>query len=176
LNHYEQLQHSTQHDIDSLFTIVLPDHSLYPYPGRISVIDRAVDPQTGTIRVRLVFPNPKSDLRAGMSCVVRVHNLERTPQIVIPARAVVEQMGEFFVFVAKDTAMPGGSADTSHIPKLRAVQEKVETGQTIGSTILIKSGLNDGDRIVVDGVQALHDGSLITTANRQGPGQPGRGR
>jgi membrane fusion protein (multidrug efflux system) len=176
LNHYEQLQHSTQHDIDSLFTIVLPDHSLYPYPGRISVIDRAVDPQTGTIRVRLVFPNPKFDLRAGMSCVVRVHNLERTPQIVIPARAVVEQMGEFFVFVAKDTAMPGGSADTSHIPKLRAVQEKVETGQTIGSTILIKSGLNDGDRIVVDGVQALHDGSLITTANRQGPGQPGRGR
>jgi membrane fusion protein (multidrug efflux system) len=53
---------------------------------------------------------------------------------------------------------------------------KVETGQTIGSNIIIKSGLHDSDKLVVDGVQALHDGSPITTANRMGPGQPGRGR
>lgn len=164
LNNYEKLQREKQHQLDSLFTIVLPDHSIYPFTGRISVIDRAVDPQTGTIRVRLEFPNAKLDLRAGMSCVVRVHNLERTPQVVIPARAIVEQMGEYFVYIAKqDTA-------------LRAVQIKVETGQTIGSNILIRSGLKEGDRIVVDGVQALHDGSPITTANRQGPAQTGRGR
>jgi len=84
LNHYEQLQKEKQHQLDSLFTIVLPDHSIYSHTGKISVIDRAVDPQTGTIRVRLEFNNPKLDLRAGMSCVVRVHNLEQTPQIVIP--------------------------------------------------------------------------------------------
>ncbi len=164
LNHYEGLQHDKQHRLDSLFTIILPDHSIYPHTGKISVIDRAVDPQTGTIRVRLEFTNPKLDLRAGMSCVVRVHNLEQTPQIVIPSRAIVEQMGEYFVYLAqKDSA-------------LKAVQVKVETGQTIGGNILIRSGLKDGDNIVVDGVQALHDGSPITTANRQGPAQPGRGR
>lgn len=164
LNHYEELQRKNQHQLDSLFTIVLPDHSVYPFTGKISVIDRAVDPQTGTIRVRLVFPNPKSDLRAGMSSVVRVHNLEKAPQVLIPARAVVEQMGEYFVYIGKQDSV------------LKAVQVKVETGQTIGSNIIIKSGLKDGDRIVVDGVQALHDGSPITTANRVGPSQPGRGR
>jgi membrane fusion protein (multidrug efflux system) len=172
LNHYEQLQREKQHQLDSLFTILLPDHSIYPHTGKISVIDRAVDPQTGTIRVRLEFTNPKLNLRAGMSCVVRVHNLEQTPQIVIPARAIVEQMGEYFVYMAKDTA----ADSTAGQSKLKAEQVKVETGQTIGSNILIRSGLKEGDRIVVDGVQALHDGSPITTANRQGPGQPGRGR
>jgi len=164
LNHYEELQRDKQHKLDSLFTIVLPDHSVYSHLGKISVIDRAVDPQTGTVRVRLEFSNPKLDLRAGMSCVVRVHNLEQTPQVLIPSKAIVEQMGEYFVYLAKkDTA-------------LKAIQVKVETGQTIGSNTLIKSGLKDGDKIVVDGVQALHDGSPITTANRQGPAQPGRGR
>jgi len=161
LNHYEQLQRSKQHELDSLFTIILPDHSLYPHTGKISVIDRAVDPQTGTIRVRLEFTNPKQDLRAGMSCVVRVHNLEQTPQVLIPARAVVEQMGEYFVYIAKKDST------------LKAVQVKVETGQTIGSNIIVKAGLHDSDRLVVDGVQALHDGSPITTANTMGPGAPG---
>lgn len=161
LNHYQQLQRSKQHELDSLFTIILPDHSIYPHTGKISVIDRAVDPQTGTIRVRLEFTNPKLDLRAGMSCVVRVHNLEQAPQIVIPARAVVEQMGEYFVYLAKKDSI------------LKAVQVKVETGQTIGSNIVIRGGLHDSDRLVVDGVQALHDGSPITTANIVGPGAGG---
>ncbi len=176
LAHYQQLEREKQHSLDSLFTIVLPDHSIYEYPGKISVIDRAVDPQTGTIRVRLVFTNPKLDLRAGMSCVVRVHNLETTPQLLIPSKAIVEQMGEYFVYVAKDTTI-GHSADSADAkgPRLYAFQMRVETGATIGSNTLITGGLKDGERIVVDGVQALHDGSPITTANRQGPATGGRG-
>ena len=201
LNHYQELQREKEHHVDSLFTIVLPNHAIYSQHGKISVIDRAVDPQTGTIRVRLVFPNATQELRAGMSCVVRVHNLETTPQILIPGKAIVEQMGEYFVYIAKDTIIhraadstgsktagadntggkdgAGGQATDSAAgkPHLVAIQVKVETGQTIGSNILIKSGLKSGDRIVVDGVQALHDGSPITTENRQGPGaQGGRGR
>ena len=146
-----------------------------------------------------------------MSCVVRVHNLETSPQIVIPGRAIVEQMGEYFVYIAKDTMIrsPADSANTASSdghkeggakdeaaadhksdkgdsvgaadstakkgPHLVAIQVKVEEGQTIGSNVLIKSGLHNGDRIVVDGIQALHDGSPITTSNRQGPPAPGRG-
>jgi len=166
LAHYQDLQRNKQHQLDSLFTIVLPNHTLYPLTGNISVIDRAVDPQTGTIRVRLVFANPKQDLRVGMSCVARVHNLETTPQIVIPGRAIVEQMGEYFVYIAKDTVIHN-PADSAGGLRLVAIQVKVETGQTIGGDVLIKSGLHNGDKIVVDGVQALHDGSPITTANRQ---------
>jgi membrane fusion protein (multidrug efflux system) len=204
LSQFRDLQTKTQHKVDSLFTIELPSHAVYSQLGKISVIDRAVDPQTGTIRVRLVFPNNTQELRAGMSCVVRVHNQEQTPQIVIPSRAIVEQMGEYFVYIAKDTVIhrggeaaadgsgdnatgktgtnataksdPPGQTDSSKGPHLVAIQIKVDPGETIGSNTIIKSGLNDGDRIIVDGIQTLHDGSPITTANRQGPAAGGRGR
>jgi len=193
LAHYQDLERNKQQHLDSLFTIILPNRSIYSQLGKLSVIDRAVDPQTGTIRVRLVFPNPRQDLRVGMSCVVRVHNLETTPQILIPGKAIVEQMGEYFVYLAKDTVIhnpadsagrkgggsggadgSGGGADSSKGPHLVAIQVKVMIGQTIGSDVLILSGIHNGDKVIVDGVQALHDGSVITTANRQGPAAAGR--
>ena len=176
LPHYEAMQRGKEKYPDSLFTILMPDQRLYPQTGKISVIDRAVDPQTGTIRVRLEFPNPQQDLRAGMSCVLRVHNLENGPRITIPGRAVIEQMGEYFVFIAKDSTMTSG-ADSARSPHLTAIQIKVSEGQTIGSDVIITKGLKEGDHIVVDGVQALHDGSPITTANKPGPAAAGgRGR
>ena len=79
LARFEELKNIKQQIIDSLFTIILPNDSIYPYMGKISVIDRAVDPQTGTIRVRVVFPNPDYTLRPGTSCVLRVHNQESGP-------------------------------------------------------------------------------------------------
>jgi multidrug efflux pump subunit AcrA (membrane-fusion protein) len=161
------------HPVDSLFTIVMPDNSLYPFLGKISVIDRADDPQTGSIKIRLIFPNPKGDLKPGMSCVLRVHNQEATPQLVIPNKAVVEQMGEYFVFVVKDTLIQDSSvqkdkSDTSqqHGPKLMAFEVKVGVGQTIGANVIITSGLAEGDRIVVDGIQSLHDGTPVTLSNK----------
>jgi membrane fusion protein (multidrug efflux system) len=194
LDHYQDLHRNKQKELDSLFTILLPNQNVYPYTGKISVIDRAVDPQTGTIRVRLVFPNPRLDLRAGMSTVVRVHNQETTPQILIPGKAVVEQMGEYFVFLAKDTVLPnkadsakggdggkgdgaGGKGDSaaSHGPRLVAIQIRVETGQTIGSNVVIKSGLKNGDKVVVDGIQALHSGSPINASSRAPGGGKGDG-
>jgi len=182
---FEKLENNKQHQVDSLFTLLMPDNTLYPYTGKISVIDRAVDAQTGSVKVRLVFDNPQNYLRVGMSCVVRVHNQDVGPQLVLPGKAVVEQMGEYFVFVAKDTVIkvsedslkknPNAKADSK--PRLIAVEKKVQTGQTIGPKQVIKSGLSAGERIVVDGVQSLHDGSPITTANKVGPsGRGGRGR
>jgi RND family efflux transporter MFP subunit len=179
LPHFEQLQNDKKHVPDSLFTILLADNSLYPYTGKISVIDRAVDSQTGSIRIRLIFVNPKNLLRVGMSCVVRVHNQDTGPQLVLPSKAVVEQMGEYFVFVAKDSVInnPKSHPDSANKPKLLVVQKKVQVGQTVGPNVIIKSGIKAGDQIVVDGVQALHDGSLITTANKVAPSQGGgRGR
>jgi RND family efflux transporter MFP subunit len=173
LTHYENLQHNRGVHPDSLFTFLLPDNSLYPYTGKISVIDRAVDPQTGSIRVRLVFPNPKLTLKAGTSCVVREHNQDTLPQMLIPGKAIVEQMGEYFVFVAKDTIMARKSdsaqkkeTDTAEPrPTLRAFQKKVQVGQVLGANQIVKSGISDGDRIVVDGVQAIHDGSEINASS-----------
>jgi hypothetical protein len=97
--------------------------------------------------------------------------------LVVPGKAVVEQMGEYFVFVAKDTVInnPKAKTDTGkHKKELIAVQKKVQVGQTIGPNQVIKSGIKAGDRIVVDGVQTLHEGSQITTANKVGPGGGGK--
>lgn len=178
LPRFELLQQNKHQTADSLFTILLADNSLYPVNGKISVIDRAVNSQTGSITIRLVFPNPKGLLRVGMSCVVRVHNQEKGPQLLVPGKAVVEQMGEYFVYTAKDSLMnnPKAGADSAKqkIKKLVAVQKKVQVGQTIGPNMIIKSGINSGERIVVDGVQLLHDGSRITTANKVGPSAGGR--
>lgn len=175
---FEKLQFAP-HAIDSLFTILLPDGSLYTSNGKISVIDRAVDSQTGSITIRLVFSNPKGILRAGMSCVVRVHNQDTQPQLVVPNKAVVEQMGEYFVYVAKDTLVndPKAGADSAKKQKkqLRVSEKKVQVGQTIGPNVVLKSGINAGDRIVTDGVQTLHDGSQITTLNKVGPSAGGKG-
>ena len=178
LPHFEDLQREKGQSIDSLFTILLPNQQVYPYLGKISIIDRAVDPQTGAITVRLVFPNPQYTLRPGMSTVVRVHNQDDAPQIVVPSRAVVEQMGEYFLFVARDTVLKAPSTDsaarkgtdTAETSKLRAFQVKVQLGQTVGPNVIVKSGINVGDKVIVDGVQAIHEGSLINASSKQ-PGK-----
>lgn len=176
---FERLQQSKGPAEDSLFTLLLSDNSLYPVNGKISVIDRAVNPQTGSVTIRLVFANPKRMLRVGMSCVVRVHNQEAGPQLVVPGKAVVEQMGEYFVFTAKDSLVnnPKAGADSAKnkISRLFAVQKKVQPGQTIGAGMIIKSGIAAGDRIVVDGVQLLRNGVPITTANKAAPSAGGKG-
>ena len=191
LPHYEELQHPKKPHPDSLFTFLMPDNSLYPNTGQISVIDRAVDPQTGSIRVRLVFPNPNLTLKAGISCVVREHNSDTGPQMLIPGKAIVEQMGEFFVFVARDTILTASTdsikkndADTTRKkeadpsqqkPSLHAFQKKVKVGRVIDSNQIILSGIQEGDQIVLDGVQAIHDGSEITTTTKKPSSPKGTG-
>ena len=172
LSQFEQLQNPKTAAVDSLFTILLPDNSLYPQTGKISIIDRAVDTQTGSIKVRLLFNNPNKALKAGMSCVVRIRNQEKLPQLVLPSKAVIEQMGEFFVYTAQDSILSETKEESKKAKPstaLFAIQKKVQLGQTIGPNVIIKNGLNIGDRVVVDGIQALHNGSLITTANKEGP-------
>jgi membrane fusion protein (multidrug efflux system) len=179
LLYFENLQNIKAQLSDSLFTLILPDNSLYSLMGKISVIDRAVNSLTGTLRIRLVFPNSKGSLRSGMSCVVRVRNQDSSPQIIIPNKAVIEEMGEYSVYLAKDSVMLG-QADTSKAARalkgnrsLFAFQKKVQPGVTIGSDVIIKKGIREGDKIVVDGVQSLHNGSQITSSDQRTSGKTG---
>lgn len=173
LSGFEKLSRDAGDLADSMFTLVMPDNSIYPYPGKISVIDRAVNAQTGAIRIRMVFNNTENTLRAGMSGVLRVRNQEAAPQLVIPNKAIVEQMGEYFVFVVSDTMVQKGEgapkpeSDTSKAPKKYALQKKVIIGQTLGPDIIIKSGLQEGEKLIVDGVQLLHDGSKIALGGKK---------
>ena len=146
---------------DSIFTLILSDQSKYPYPGTIYIVDRAVDPQTATIKVRLLFPNPTNYLRTGMSANLKVLNNSGAETILIPYRAVVEQMAEYFVFVV--------NADT-------VTQKKIFIGQQIRDMVVVKSGLEENETIVLDGVQKLRNGAKVKVAAPSSPGADSTGR
>jgi membrane fusion protein (multidrug efflux system) len=141
------LRTQVKNDSDSTFRLILPDNSEYPYSGKINVIDRAVDPRMGTIKIRLVFPNNERILRAGMNCRIKVLRPGSGDQVTIPFKAVVEQMGEYFVFVIGDSS------------KVR--QERIEPGDNLGEYIVVKKGVKPGDRIVLDGLQRVRQGSVV---------------
>jgi membrane fusion protein (multidrug efflux system) len=139
---------------DSTFKLQLSDGiTTYNKPGKIRAIDRGVNNQTGTIKVRIEFPNETDALKDGMSCVVKVLNQGSGERVLIPAKALIEQMGEFFVFESQDTI---------------AKQHKVTLGPHVGNNVVILSGVNEGDKIITDGFQRLRDGGKITLANPEG--------
>ncbi len=134
---------------DSLFTLSFIDKSKYEYEGKLVTLDRAVDPQTGTIKVRLIFPNPNKNLIAGMSCIVNVKNENIGTQPIVPYKAVTEQMGEFFVYVI--------NVDN------KVSQRKIEMGNIINGIAVITKGLKKGESIAVDGIQKLREGVTVKT-------------
>jgi membrane fusion protein (multidrug efflux system) len=150
LSRFQKLENVVISKNDSTFRIALPDNSIYPCIGKISVIDRAVNPQTGTIRVRITVPNHERILKPGMSCKVLVLNANAGQQILIPFKAVMEQLGEYFVFTLKDKNVK---------------QVKVSLGPRVTSDVIVLKGLTNGETIVVDGIQKLHDGSEIIIAS-----------
>lgn len=144
---------------DSTFMIVLPDHSLYPLHGHLRLLDRAVDPQTGTIRARVEIENPERLLRSGLTCNLRVKNESPSQSTLIPYRAVTEQMGEYFVFIVHNN---------------RVQQKRIMLGTQLGEMIIAREGLKQGDTIVTEGMQRLRDNSLIavTSPSSQGKKTP----
>lgn len=136
---------------DSLMTIQLADGSVYPYPGTLTTIDRAVGRQSGTISLRVNFPNPNKDLISGMTVNLRVKNQDIGEQLTIPYVAVTEQMGEYFVYVVN-------AENTVN-------QQIVKLGTQIGKDIVVREGLKAGDKIVVTGIQKLREGASVTEVN-----------
>lgn len=131
---------------DSIFTLVLPDRSVYTGLGRITVIDRAIDPQTGTLTVRISFPNKQRLLTPGMNVTMNVREGRGIRSMMIPAKAVTEVMGELFVFIVKDN---------------KVHEQKIVQGKVIGDKLVVKSGIALGDEIVTEGMGRLKEGSLI---------------
>ena len=152
LSRFRQLENEGIAKNDTTFKIKLPDNSTYPFFGKISVIDRAADPQTGTIRVRITVPNQDRILKPGMSCKVLVLNANSGQQVLIPFAAVLEQLSEYFVFTIKDKNVQ---------------QVKVSLGPRVNSNVIVLKGLKGDETIVVDGIQKLHDGSEVTIAQPQ---------
>ena len=145
---------------DSTFTLAMTNGELYKYPGSVRIVDRAVDPQTGTLRVRIAFPNPDKLLKPGLNANIRVKNSTGQPQLLIPFQAVTEQMSEYFVFVVGDSS--------------KVVQKKVTLGARINDKIIVKNGLNEGELVVTEGTQKIRDGAKVRVGQPGQPGEPKR--
>lgn len=149
MTRFQKLQNQKFNPRDSTLLLVLPGGEPYPYPGSVRIVDRAVDPQTGTLRVRVAFPNPKKILKVGMNANIRVKNYTDGPQIMIPYQAVTEQMGEYFVYVVGDSS--------------KVAQRKLALGARINGNVVVNDGLKEGDVVVTKGTQKIKDGARVKT-------------
>ncbi|MFT4204438.1 MAG: efflux RND transporter periplasmic adaptor subunit [Chitinophagaceae bacterium] len=141
VNRFVTLQQSNA----KVFQIELGADSIYPAKGSVAMIDRAADMQTGTIKVRLSFPNDKDRLKPGMNATVLVGDEQKA--LLIPTKSILAQLGEFYVYVIGDSS--------------KVSQRKITQGNTVGAFTSVLSGLNEGDKIVVDGTQNLREGSKV---------------
>jgi len=128
-------------------TLVLASGSLHPDQGKFVFIDRAVDPKTGTLRVRVEFANTARVLRPGMFGRIRVDLGVRPDSILIPERAVAELQGKNFVWIIG--------------PDNKATQRAVKVGGQVGENLLIQEGLKPSERIVVEGLQKVREGAPV---------------
>jgi membrane fusion protein (multidrug efflux system) len=129
-------------------TLILADGVEHPDQGRFVFIDRAVNVKTGTLRVRAEFPNKKKLLRPGMFARVRVDLGSRKDSLEVPERALVELQGKTFLWVIT--------------PENTASQRPVKVGELVNSKISILDGLKPGEHIVVEGLQKVREGALVT--------------
>jgi RND family efflux transporter MFP subunit len=142
--------------------LILSDGTQHPYPGKLLFVDRAVDPQTGTLRVDLAFPNPEKTLRPGLYGKVKAESEVVKNALLVPQRAVQELQGTYTVVVVTE----GDKVET----------RKVKPGQKVGSLWIIEEGLKTGDRVVVEGFQRLRDGMVVVPKQAAAPGPPAGGK
>jgi RND family efflux transporter MFP subunit len=128
--------------------LILTDGSVYAQKGTILLADRQVDPNTGTIRIVAAFPNPGNILRPGQYGRVRVETGMKKGALLTPQSAVAQSQGSYQVaIVASDRKV-----------SMRAVKP----GQTVGTMWIIDEGLKPGEQVVVEGLQRVKEGSLVT--------------
>lgn len=145
---FMDLQKNSNAMKDSIFSLQLPNGEMYDKFGKISTIDRAVNQNTGTITVRATFDNSKGALRVGMNTDLLVLNNSVEPQMVIPYKAVMEQLGETLVYTVSDSNT--------------AVTTKVILGLKLGDRVVITEGLTVGQKVITDGLINLRANDKIT--------------
>jgi RND family efflux transporter MFP subunit len=129
--------------------LILADGTTYPQAGEFYFADRQVNPNTGAIELAALFPNPGNLLRPGQYGKVRAMIREQQNAKLIPQAAVNEQQGSYLVAVVdKDN---------------RVGMRPVQVGQRTDTMWVIQSGLNPGERVVVEGQQSLRPGMTVQT-------------
>jgi membrane fusion protein, multidrug efflux system len=127
--------------------LVLSDGSKYSHEGFVDYADTKLNPTTGTIQTRAVFPNPDGFLLAGMFGRVSVP-LEKRRSMVVPGVAVQFGQGINYVLVVNDDDV--------------VEQKRVKIGEKVDEMTVIEEGVGLKDRVIVLGVQRARPGSKVT--------------
>jgi membrane fusion protein (multidrug efflux system) len=135
-------------------TLLLEDGTQYPLPGSLQFTDITVDQGTGSVTLRAIFPNPRFVLLPGMFVRARIEEGVSENAILVP------QVGVTHDPTGQATALVVGPDDkvTAHTLQLRG---------TSGNQWIVESGLNDGDRVIVAGVQKVQPGAVVKAVESQ---------
>jgi membrane fusion protein, multidrug efflux system len=129
-------------------TLLLEDGTPYPLAGRLQFSDVTVDPSTGAITLRAVFPNPKAELLPGMYVRAVLEEGIKEQALLVPQQAVTrDAAGKPLAYVV--------DSESKMQPRL------LDTERAIGDQWLVTSGLQAGDRLVVDGAQRARPGAAV---------------
>jgi membrane fusion protein, multidrug efflux system len=134
--------------VESKVKLLLEDGSLYEREGKLQFRDVTVDQATGSMVLRMVFPNPDAVLLPGMfvRAVVEEGVLEQA--ILVPQQGV-----------ARDAR---GNASVTVVDAAGKVATKaIVVGRAIGNRWLVTSGLSDGEQVIVDGLQRIQPGMPV---------------
>jgi membrane fusion protein, multidrug efflux system len=144
---YTNVVERTTHERELELQLIFADGSVYPLPGKFFFVGRQVDVNTGTIQVVGLFPNPTYILRPGQYALVRAKTQIRKDALVVPQRAVSQLQTSYQV----DTV---DQENKAHIIQ-------VTVGEQVGSDWIIEKGLKPGDRVIVEGIQKVKEGTTV---------------
>lgn len=134
--------------------IKLPNGSAYPHPGLTNLLDVQVESTTDTVAVRAQVPNPEGHLIPGGVVGVAVDRGPPRSALVVPQSAVeLDQAGRYVLVV-----------DEAKKVELR----RVTTGVEQGRDVVVTSGLKEGELVIVEGIQKVHPGQVVTASTAPG--------
>ena len=138
-------------------SILLEDGSRYPHDGKLEFSEVSVDRTTGSVRLRVVVPNPENLLLPGMYVRAEIGRGEREHAILVPQQGI-----------SRD---PKGNTSAMVVGDNNTVEMRpVTVSQTIGDKWLVESGLKAGDRVIVEGLQKIKPGIPVNAAERAATG------
>lgn len=128
--------------------LILEDGSVHPTPGTLQFSDITVDPGTGSVGLRAVFPNPGGALLPGLYVRARLEQGVATQGILTPQAAVSrDPKGGATVYVV----------DAKGAAQLRPIRAE----RTVGDKWLVTAGLRPGERVIVEGLQKVRPGAPV---------------